>query len=324
MSIISWNCHGLGTPWAFQFLKEIVLQKKPNYVFLCETICKKETVEKARISLGFEGMITVEARGHSGGIALLWRHKDEVSLSSFNKNHIDVIVSTKEGIKYRLTGVYGEPDRSKREETWSLIRNLASDNTLPWCLIGDMNNVLSQNDKRGGRPYPHRLLQGFQDVLNDCELTDMHLCGYQYTWERGLGTTHHIEVRLDRALVTQDFLNLFKEAKLTNLEVSTSDHCPLLLEPEVGNELNHIKAFRFENAWLREPMCYQLVEDVWSNNSSSFYDKLSLCSEVLSAWGKEVTGNFKGRINRSKKVIKALKGRRDDRSVKVLQEEKRS
>lgn len=61
-----------------------------------------------------------------------------------------------------------------------------------------MNNVLSQSDKKGGRPYPQRLLQGFQKVINDCELIDMNLCGYQYTWECGFGTVNHIEMRLDR------------------------------------------------------------------------------------------------------------------------------
>lgn len=183
-----------------------------------------------------------------------------------------------------------------------------------------MNNVLTQNDKKGGRPYPQRLLQGFKEVLNDCDLVDMDLCGYPFTWERGVGTDKHIEIRLDRALVSPAFLSVFKETKLTNLEVSTSDHSPIWLEPEVGTIVNRKTTFRFENAWLREPMCYQLVEDVWSNNSNSFYDKLILCSEVLSAWGKEITGNFKGRINRSKKILKALKGRSDVHSAKTVQE----
>lgn len=119
-----------------------------------------------------------------------------------------------------------------------------------------MNNVLSQSDKKGGRPYPRGLIEGFQDVLTDCDLVGMNLCGYQYTWERGFGTSSHIEVHLDRALVNQDFLNIFKEAKLTNLEVSTSDHFPILLEPLLCNFVITDKPFRFENAWLREPMCY--------------------------------------------------------------------
>lgn len=72
-------------------------------------------------------------------------------------------------------------------------------------------------------------------------------------------------------------------------------------------------------------MLYQLVEDVWSNNSDrSFYDKLNQCCGVLSAWGHEVTGSFKQRINQSKKIMKALKGRRDEDSITAAKEKKRS
>lgn len=92
-----------------------------------------------------------------------------------------------------------------------------------------MNNVCSQEDKRGGRPYPQPLISGFLNVLEDCNLFDMNLQGYPFTWERGARTTDRIEVRLDRALTNIEFLNVFKDATLTNLEVSTSDHCPLLL-----------------------------------------------------------------------------------------------
>lgn len=90
----------------------------------------------------------------------------------------------------------------------------------------------------------------------------MEMCGYQFTWARGAESDNHIEVRLDRALVNPSFLNVFMNAKLTNLEVSTSDHCPLLLEHVTSIAFTRNKTFRFENAWLREPMCYQLVEDV--------------------------------------------------------------
>lgn len=116
-------------------------------------------------------------------------------------------------------------------------------------------------------------------------------------------------------LVSQNFLNIFKDTKLTNLEVSTSDHCPIWLELQTASRTVCTKAFRFENAWLREPMCYQLVKDVWENNSdASFYNKLSQCSEVLSVWEKEITRNFNRRINRSKKILSTLKRRRDDSS----------
>lgn len=160
------------TPWTFQFLKELTLQKKPDFIFLCEILCRKDRVKQFCHNVGFEGNVVVETRGHSGGIALLWRYKDDVVLKSYSKNHIDVVVEKQGGNKYRLTGIYGEPDRSKRKETWELIRILASSLTLPWWLIGDFNNVLSQRDKKGGRPYPQSLIRGFQEVVEDCKLID--------------------------------------------------------------------------------------------------------------------------------------------------------
>lgn len=73
----------------------------------------------------------METQGLSGGVAMLWRYKDKVSLSTYNKNHIDVAIRNKEGDNFRLRGIYGEPDRRERHETWSLIRILSSNNTMP-------------------------------------------------------------------------------------------------------------------------------------------------------------------------------------------------
>lgn len=84
MSTWSWNCHGIGTPWAIQFLKESILQKNLNFVFLSETLCKKERVAKVRDIIGFEGVHAVETQGHSGGLALFWRNKDEVTIQSYS------------------------------------------------------------------------------------------------------------------------------------------------------------------------------------------------------------------------------------------------
>lgn len=179
-----------------------------------------------------------------------------------------------------------------------------------------MNNVLSQFDKKGGRPYPHWLIAGFQAVVEECELHDVDLEGYPYTWERGHETNDWIEVRLDRALVSSLFLQNFSASKLTNLEVSTSDPCPIFFEPFTTVAVNTVKHFRFENAWLREPMCFQIVKDTWElHQEKTLQQKLLMCSEILSVWGKEITGNFKQRINQHKKVMRTLKGRRDAESV---------
>lgn len=86
-------------------------------------------MERIRSLLGFEGMVTVESHGHSGGIVFLWRNKDEASLKSFSKNHIDLDIIIQGWYKFRLTGVYGEPDRAKRKDTWKILSTVSD---LPW------------------------------------------------------------------------------------------------------------------------------------------------------------------------------------------------
>lgn len=72
--------------------------------------------------------------------------------------------------------------------------------------------MLSQDDKRGGNLYPNWLVEGFSQVVLDCGLTDLELKCYPYTWEKGRGTHRWVEMRLDRAMACNLWLNLFKEA----------------------------------------------------------------------------------------------------------------
>ncbi|XP_060965524.1 uncharacterized protein LOC133034451 [Cannabis sativa] len=265
MSLLSWNCRGLGNPRIVQFLKEIVFQKKPNVVFLCETICKTDKINIVKRALGFEGSFVVEARGHSGGLAMLWKKEEEGKLISFSTNHIDLELNMDGYPTFRATGFYGEPQRHLRANTWRAIRQLSGESSLPWCLLGDLNNTLNHSDKRGGRPYPNWLLTGFQDVVSECHLIDMEIQGHPFTWEKGKGTDQWVEVRLDRALVSYDWQALFPSAILENLEVTVSDHCPIWLNLAKSKPVQVKKRFRYENAWSREPMCRQIVQARWEN-----------------------------------------------------------
>ncbi|KAK1382627.1 Endonuclease/exonuclease/phosphatase family protein [Heracleum sosnowskyi] len=205
---------------------------------------------------------------------MFWRNKEEVALQTYSSNHIDVIVHIQGWDPFRLTGIYGEPNRTKRRDTWNLIRHLHAQNQIPWVLIGDMNNVLGQADKRGGPLYPSWLINGFQEVLEDCDLHDMDLQGYPYTWERGHGTDKWVEIRLDRAIASRTWLEVYKDAKLVNLNVTTSDHSPILLEPVIANLAPRTRKLKFENAWLREPVCKLIVEDSWRKNQNEMLQQI--------------------------------------------------
>lgn len=101
---------------------------------------------------------------------------------------------------------------------------------------------------------------------------------------------------------------MFPLAKLYNLEVSSSDHSPILLLLEVCAKNVGRRKFQFENAWLTEPMCKQLVLENWEEGSGeNIQHKVKLCSEKLDQWGREVTGKFSSRIKSCKMELKRLR-----------------
>lgn len=200
MNALAWNCQGLGSPVKIQFLKDVTRTEKPTFIFLSETISSYSKMEELCNKLGFEGFIAVEPQGKSGGIALLWRFEGTVNLLSQSRSHIDVKLSVQGKCEWRLTGIYGEPSRAQRFKTWELLKNLSRDANLPWCLVGDFNNIVSQEEKRGGPPYPNNLIEGFKECIYEADLQDLEIIGHQFTWEKGRNTDHWTEIKLDRVM----------------------------------------------------------------------------------------------------------------------------
>uniref|UniRef100_A0A803PR88 Reverse transcriptase domain-containing protein n=1 Tax=Cannabis sativa TaxID=3483 RepID=A0A803PR88_CANSA len=105
------------------------------------------------------------------------------------------------------------------------------------------------------------------------------------------------------------------------MEISSSDHCPILLISCVQDVYPTKKRFRFENAWLREPMCAQIVKDSWELcHLKTVTEKIDYCGQSLAEWGKSYTGNFKSRIQQCKKEVRTWKKRRDAASIAKFQE----
>lgn len=90
-------------------------------------------------------------------------------------------------------------------------------------------------------------------------LSDLEFEGNQFTWEKGRGTNRWVEEKLDRILVSDSWLNLFDNAKATSFEASSSDHLPLAMWPNPKPSVRRVKQFRFENVWIRESRCREII-----------------------------------------------------------------
>ena len=60
---------------------------------------------------------------------------------------------------------------------------------LPWALMGDFNEVISEEEKSGGNPICQRRVRAILDYMNECQMMDLGFSGPKFTWtnKRELG-----------------------------------------------------------------------------------------------------------------------------------------
>ena len=324
MSTLSWNCRGLGHPRTVQVLIDLVRYKKPSFVFLMETLCHRTQLEHLKMKLGFENLFVVDRVGHSGGLALFWKAKFKVRLLKYANNFIDVAIDGAGSGQWRLTGYYGFPESARRRESWNLLRHLASCSSLPWVCVEDFNDLLSNSEKRWKRVHPNWKLNGFREAVEDAGLVDLGMEGYQFTWERSRGTEAWVEECLDRALATTSWWNLFLVAKVWSLEASCFDHLPIFLDPNPSNSIPRNKRFRFENLWIREAECDDIIQRSWASTIGlPIQQKLADCREDLLKWGEKFSRDFRKRISECKHRMSQFRGGRDQEGLEGFTELKK-
>uniref|UniRef100_A0A803NTF1 RNase H type-1 domain-containing protein n=1 Tax=Cannabis sativa TaxID=3483 RepID=A0A803NTF1_CANSA len=108
-----------------------------------------------------------EGRLREREVDLLYCGGWRVIVMSYLQNHIDLNVTMKDSRNWHLTGMNGEPRRHLCHNSWNLFRELRDRDDGPWCVIGDLNNVASAEDKRGGNTYPRSSIDGFQQKLKN-------------------------------------------------------------------------------------------------------------------------------------------------------------
>jgi hypothetical protein len=137
----------------------------------------------------------------------------------------------------------------------------------------------------------------FEAFVNDMELEDIPSLGRKFTWFHPNGVSMS---RIDRALVSEDWISLWGSPSLWILPRSVSDHCPLVLRHRVvywGP-----KPFRFKNHWLHHSDFKTLVEDFWKSHEVVGWmdfvlkEKLKGLKAIIKAWNMDVYGIVDAKI----------------------------
>ncbi|XP_030930737.1 uncharacterized protein LOC115956530 [Quercus lobata] len=129
-------------------------------------------------------------------------------------------------LNWIFTVVYASPRHRERCILWNNLNTIANSHNLPWIVVGDFNEMLSNDGKLGGRPISLYRANLFKECLDSCNMADLGFNGPRFTWTNKHDIGSLIQERLDR-----------------------------LSRP-----------FGFQSSWLADDSFPNLVQDAWSNN----------------------------------------------------------
>lgn len=91
-------------------------------------------------------------------------------------------------------------------------------------------------------------METFRNVVNSCGFHDIPFTRYEFTYDNGSEAPENVQCGLDRALETTDWLTIFSNAHVWNLDREWFDHAPIKLtsnKNDHGAQLGE-KPFQFK------------------------------------------------------------------------------
>lgn len=233
-------------------------------MFFMETRLNRNKMQVIINKIAFTCAFMVDCEGQSSGLALLWKERIEVDVANYSRNHIDakIILEGSES-PWRFTGFYGFPERHNWRRSWTLLKQLASLNPLPWMLTGDFNDLRSDAEKEGQHPHPKWLMDGFNEAILSCGLREVEFGGSQFTWEKSRGKVEWEREKLDRILAMDAWIDLFEGAKAIFVPITSSDHIHLVIWASAVERITRQWKFIFENSWIKKGDCRVIVQNTW-------------------------------------------------------------
>jgi len=214
------------------------------------------------------------------------------------EHHIDVLIrECDSSIQWRGTFVYGEARVQDRYKMWDLMRQLKNQMDYPWFMASDFNEALWSFEHFSNTNRRESQMQAFRDALSDCNLSDLGFRGLPWMYDNKQEGERNVRVRLDRAVASTVWSDLFSSAQVQHLVSSRSDHCPLLKNLFVG-QLQPLQRPKLRNEimWEREESLPETIKAAWeregvATNLGGVTSKLQSVMSALKVWNFEHFGS---------------------------------
>ena len=307
MRIFSWNCRGAGKAPTVRAIKALSKESCPYVLFLAES---KSILEYIRLKIGFEKCFVKRQRGVQE-LASFWKKGVDLKIVSLDKSSIVALVySDPLHSVWMLIAVHGPPNYGKRARFWRSMEDIVKSFSGPWMMIGDLNCISSNEDKKGGQHVGDCSTRILRNFMFNTGAIDIQFLGPSFTWSNKRSGIANIRERLDRSICDQDWRCMFPKVGVRHLVAPCSDHNPILLDTHLENQ-NLKRPFRFEAMWIRDESSSQVVEGAWNipvKGSQSFklMKKQRMVCQELKKWNRNYFRYTRIRIKELESLISEL------------------
>jgi len=244
------------------------------------------------------GWVHYEGENGGGSLLSMW-HTDAFIYESHEvgKGYIAVFgQNIKSNSMCVVVNVYVACSLREKKTLWGeLTRIKMASQVQNWCFCGDFNAVRSQSERKGVRARENQSSEivDFNCFIDANLLIELPFVGKKFTWFNSKGST---KSRLDRVLVSEEWLQIWPMCKQYVQRREVSNHCALVVK-SVEKDWGP-KPFRTIDAWLSEKGFMEMVKDRWSSYSvqgsgfTKVKEKLKCLKGDLKVWNREVFSNI--------------------------------
>lgn len=306
MSIVSWNCQGLGRPQGLTIsrLRELRQKHFPEVLFLMETMHCRNVLVDLQVWLGYDKVFTIDPVGHAGGLAIFSKKSVNVKFLLVNKNMIDCVVQYG-NISFYATCIYGPSVWKRRMALWERLSRIGVNRLDSWCIFGDFNDILHNGEKIGGSWRSDDSFEPFNLMVKACNMEELPSHGNGFTWS-GHRNKSWVHTRLDRCFGNKAWFQKFPCSNQTFLDKRGSDHRPVLIHLMEAQEA-YRGCFRFDSRLMELAGIQDLVANAWefptSRGISSLSNRLKACRKALSHLKRQNSVNSRDKIHQAEVAL---------------------
>ena len=233
----------------------------------------------------------------------------------------------REAQQINIITIYSPCDIHGKRSLWEAVKHLKEAAAgVFWCILGDFNSIRDPEERFGSsqRTLIDNSINEFNEWIHEMEMLEVPWLGRKFTWIRPNGASRS---RLDRCLVSPEWLNRWPASVQITLAKNFSNHCPILLRSKAVDW--GPQPFKVLDCWLSDNSFKKIVHQCWNSQLQPGWggfvlrEKFKRLKQRVKIWNKEEYGDTFKKIKMIESELNKLEKNSSQRQLSFQEDIKR-